>query len=61
VREHLNVVEWLEEKETAPKRGRPVFDQIIWKLKHRKADGLIVHKVDRSARNLKDWADLGRL
>lgn len=30
-------------------------------LKHGKADGVIIHKIDRSARNLKDWADLGEL
>jgi len=26
-----------------------------------KAKGVIIHKIDRSARNLKDWADLGEL
>src|SRR5437762_12030408 len=25
------------------------------------ASGVIIHKIDRSARNLKDWADLGEL
>ncbi len=30
-------------------------------LQHGKADGVIIHKIDRSARNLKDWADLGEL
>src|SRR5437879_8680229 len=30
-------------------------------LRQGKANGLIVHKIDRSARNLKDWADLGEL
>ncbi|HYQ84751.1 MAG TPA: recombinase family protein [Rubrobacter sp.] len=61
VRHRLNIVEWLEEKETAARRGRPVFGQILRRLQQGKADGLIVHKVDRSARNLKDWADLGEL
>ena len=28
-------------------------------LKSQKADGVIIHKIDRSARNLKDWAVLG--
>jgi hypothetical protein len=26
-----------------------------------KAQGVVIHKIDRSARNLKDWADLGEL
>jgi site-specific DNA recombinase len=26
-----------------------------------KANGVVIHKIDRSARNLKDWADLGEL
>jgi site-specific DNA recombinase len=30
-------------------------------LKHGKAAGVVIHKIDRSARNLKDWADLGEL
>src|SRR5256885_4492354 len=30
-------------------------------LQASKADGVIIHKIDRGARNLKDWADLGEL
>ena len=30
-------------------------------LRQGKASGLIIHKIDRGARNLKDWADLGEL
>ena len=30
-------------------------------LRRGKADGIVIHKIDRSARNLKDWADLGEL
>ena len=30
-------------------------------LKQNKAHGIIIHKIDRSARNLKDWAELGTL
>lgn len=30
-------------------------------LRRKNVRGLIVHKIDRSARNLKDWADLGEL
>lgn len=57
----LLIVDWFEEKETAAKRGRPIFGQVLEQLRKGEADGLIVHKVDRSARNLKDWADLGEL
>lgn len=60
-RNNLEVVEWFEEMETAAKRGRPIFTQMLRLLGHGKADGLIIHKIDRSARNLKDWADLGEL
>jgi site-specific DNA recombinase len=55
------VTGWYEEKETVAKRGRPIFRDVLKLLRERKADGLIVYKVDRSARNLKDWADLGEL
>jgi DNA invertase Pin-like site-specific DNA recombinase len=30
-------------------------------LKQIRQDGMVIHKIDRSARNLKDWADLGDL
>lgn len=30
-------------------------------LRAGKATGVVIHKIDRSARNLKDWADLGEL
>ncbi|MGA8808970.1 MAG: recombinase family protein [Thermoanaerobaculia bacterium] len=57
----LVIIGWFDEKESAAKRGRPVFDEVLKRLRKGAADGLIVHKVDRSARNLKDWADLGEL
>ena len=55
------LVEWFRELETAAKRGRPAFTIMLEKLKTRAADGVIIHKIDRSARNLRDWADLGEL
>src|SRR6266705_452979 len=55
----LEIVREFEEKETAAKSGRPVFLQMLSALKQRKADGVIIHKIDRSARNLRDWAELG--
>ena len=57
----FEIVQWFEERETAAKRGRPVFTKMLKLLRQRKADGVIIHKIDRSARNLKDWADLGEL
>ena len=55
-RNSLNVIAWFEEKETAAKRGRPVFDKVVQSLQDGNAMGLIVHKIDRSARNFSDWA-----
>ena len=57
----LEVVQWFEEVKTAAKTGRPVFSKMMSLLKKNKAEGLVVHKIDRSARNLRDWADLGDL
>jgi site-specific DNA recombinase len=58
---NLKIVEEFEEKETAAKLGRPVFSHMLKSLKQGKADGLIIHKIDRSARNLRDWAEVGEL
>tara|TARA_R110000787_G_scaffold283118_1_gene395511 strand:- start:5780 stop:7273 length:1494 start_codon:yes stop_codon:yes gene_type:complete len=60
-RNSLNVIAWFEEKETAAKRGRPVFDKVVQSLQNGNAMGLIVHKIDRSARNFSDWARIGEL
>ncbi|GGD35255.1 recombinase family protein [Sinisalibacter lacisalsi] len=58
---NLKIVEWFEEKETAAKRGRPVFNKMIRELKRGRAAGLVMHKIDRSARNLRDWALVSEL
>ena len=58
---NLPIVKQYEERETATKTGRPVFLDMLKALKQGKAHGLVIHKIDRSARNLKDWADLGSL
>jgi site-specific DNA recombinase len=60
-RHNLSIVREYEERETAAKRGRLMFDEMLRALRAGKASGVIVHKVDRSARNLKDWADLAEL
>jgi site-specific DNA recombinase len=57
----LEIVSWFEERETAAKRGRSVFTRILKLLRDGKAHGLVLHKIDRGARNLKDWADLAEL
>lgn len=57
----LIITEWFEERETAAKRGRPIFSQMLKLLRRGKACGVIIHKIDRSARNLKDWAGLGEM
>jgi DNA invertase Pin-like site-specific DNA recombinase len=58
---NLKIIKQFEEQETAAKQGRPVFLEMIRSLKKGEADGVVIHKIDRSARNLKDWADLGAL
>lgn len=58
---NLHIARWFEEQETAAKRGRPLFGQMLKLLRSGKASGVIIHKIDRSARNLRDWADLGEL
>ena len=55
------IVTWYEERETAAKRGRRVFSRMLRELSRGKADGVVIHKIDRSARNPYDWAELGEL
>lgn len=57
----LSISTWFEEQETAAKRGRDVFTKMLALLVRGKARGVIIHKIDRGARNLRDWADLGDL
>lgn len=57
----MKIVRDFEEMETAAKQGRAVFNEMIALVKARKADGVIIHKIDRSARNLKDWAEIAHL
>lgn len=60
-RNNIEIVKWFEEKETAAKRGRPLFNQMVKELYRGKAHGLVTHKIDRSARNFADWARIGDL
>jgi len=60
-RQNLRIIRSFEEQETAAKRGRPVFSDMLRLLKRGTAHGVVIHKIDRGARNLKDWADLAEL
>lgn len=60
-REHLHISGWHEERVTAAKVGRTVFKQMMQVFARGGAEGLILHKIDRGARNLKDWAMLSEL
>lgn len=57
----LNISTWFEETETASKVGRPIFNQVLSLLKKGGAAGVVIHKVDRGARNFRDWAEIGEL
>jgi site-specific DNA recombinase len=57
----LTLSQWFEERATAAKGGRPVFTQMLRLLKAGKVSGVVMHKIDRSARNLRDWTELGEL
>jgi site-specific DNA recombinase len=51
-RSGLFIKQWFEERQTAAKSGRPVFGEMVKKLKLKQASGVLIHKIDRSARNL---------
>ena len=60
-RHGLTITAWFEEMETAAKIGRRMFNRMLTDLAKGQVAGVIIHKIDRSARNLKDWAHLGEL
>ena len=57
----LKITRWFEERESAAKTGRGEFTKMLRLLRLKAADGVVIHKIDRSARNLQDWADIGKL
>jgi len=57
-RQGFAISAWFEERETAAKTGRGEFSRMLAALKKGKASGVIFHKIDRSARNLKDWSTI---
>jgi site-specific DNA recombinase len=57
----LTVARWFEDRESASRTGRSAFTEMLRLLRLGKVQGVIIHKIDRSARNLQDWADVGKL
>jgi DNA invertase Pin-like site-specific DNA recombinase len=57
----LEIARWFEERESASHQGRPAFTEMLRLLNRGTVQGVIIHKIDRSARNLEDWADIGKL
>ena len=61
-RNQFPITLWLEEMETAAKQGRNgTAWGTLWLLRSGKARGIILHKLDRGARNLRDWAAIAEL
>ena len=60
-RNGLHIIELVVERMTAAKSGRPLWNAMIKLLRQGKAAGIIIHKIDRSARNRRDWADFNDL
>lgn len=60
-RNDIIITKWYAEQKTAAKRGRPQFVAMIKALRQGKAQGVVMHKIDRSARNFFDWAKIGQL
>jgi len=58
---NLEIVEWFEERETASKIGRPIFERMMSGLRKGAAEGLVMHKIDRYARNYTDWSQLDEI
>jgi site-specific DNA recombinase len=57
----LQISRWFEEQQSASHTGRPAFVQMLRLLRRGTAQGVIIHKIDRSARNMEDWADVSKL
>ena len=54
----LQIKQLFSEMETAAKQGRPLFSSMMKALRAGEAEGLILHKIDRGARNLREWSDI---
>ena len=58
---NLVITKWFEEQETASKAGRPLFEDMRQKLLRGLAEGVVIHRIDRSSRNYTDWAHIDQL
>ena len=56
--EHLTIVEELEERQTAKKPGRPIFNAMLERIERGEADGILAWHPDRLSRNS---VDAGRI
>lgn len=57
----IEISTWFEEQVTAAKQGRPEFNRMLKLLRSGKAAGVVLHKIDRGARNLSDWSRIAEL
>jgi DNA invertase Pin-like site-specific DNA recombinase len=60
-RNGFTISRWFEERETAAKSGRPIWTEMLRLLRRHSVAGVVIHKIDRSARNNRDWVDLMEL
>lgn len=58
---NLKIVKFFKEIKSAGKEGRTQFNRMIKELTIKKANGIIFHKLDRSTRNMKEWAMIEEL
>lgn len=58
---NLEVVGVFQDVQTAAKTGRNDFNRMVKKLRKEDVDGIVFHKVDRSARNFNDWQTISEL
>jgi len=57
----LEIARWFEDRESASHTGRTAFTEMLRLLRLGRIQGVVIHKIDRSARNLDDWVDVGKL
>ncbi len=57
----LSISRWFEDRESASHTGRTAFSEMLRLLRMGKTAGVVIHKIDRSARNLDDWVDVSKL